>query len=71
MTRTIESTEVCPYCGQLFYLPSDCVEHIKAAHFDFGRNSGIFAKIEDEEETLCGTAPLLPGAKQAHGHHRH
>jgi hypothetical protein len=44
MTQTIECTETCPYCGQSFYLSSDCAEHVKTAHLDFGRRSAIFAR---------------------------
>jgi uncharacterized C2H2 Zn-finger protein len=69
MTRTIETTKVCPYCGQPFYLPNDCAEHVKAAHFDFGRRSGIFATLEREEETLCGTVPPPTRANETHRHH--
>lgn len=38
MRQTIEVTETCPYCGKEFYLPSDCKEHVKIAHLDFGQN---------------------------------
>jgi hypothetical protein len=57
MTRTIDSTEVCPYCRHPFYLPSDREEHVKAAHWDFGRNSGIFASLDLTDDTLSGTPP--------------
>ncbi len=41
MSRPIESSEVCPYCGEVFYLPSDCADHVKAEHFDFGSHFQI------------------------------
>jgi hypothetical protein len=36
--QTIEATDICPYCGKEFYLPSDCKEHVKVSHLDFGHN---------------------------------
>jgi len=36
MRSTIDTTETCPYCGKTFYLPSDCEEHVKVTHLDFG-----------------------------------
>lgn len=41
MEKTLESTETCPYCGEAFYVPSDCADHVKAAHLDFGRSSRL------------------------------
>jgi hypothetical protein len=67
MTRTTESTKVCPYCGHPFYLPSDCEEHVKAAHLDFGRNSGIFASLDLRDDTLSGTPPPPTRVKEVRG----
>ena len=36
MTETPGSTICCSYCGQTFYLPKDCQEHVRAVHLAFG-----------------------------------
>jgi hypothetical protein len=65
MARAIESTEVCPYCGQPFYLPSDRAEHVKVAHLDFGRTSRVFAYIDRAEDNLERTLALQSPARES------
>lgn len=39
MQQTLKQPKLTrPHCGKEFYLPSDCKEHVKVAHLNFGQN---------------------------------
>jgi len=63
MDETLGSKVVCPHCGESFYLPSDCKDHIEIVHYDFGTNFTIHLGVRVAPAEEAGTGANRLGAR--------